>query len=70
MVWSASTSITLFLWHVKKCWLNHSIKKMEKEVRHDIMRKFGKLMYMGIFENSVLETFKDAQQKKLQILRD
>lgn len=71
MVWGASTPIILCLWHVRRCWLNHSIKKIcNKEVRHDIMRKLGEVMYMGTFGKSVLETFEDAQQKILQIFQD
>lgn len=36
-------------------------KTSNKEVRHDIMRKLWEVMYMGIFEISVLETFEDVQ---------
>lgn len=40
-------------------------KKCNKEVRHNIMRKLGEVMYMETFGKSVLETFEDAQQKIL-----
>ena len=71
MVWGASTSIILCLWHIRRCWLNHLIKKISnKEVRHDIMRKLGEVIYMRIFGKSVLETFEDAQFKFFQIFRD
>lgn len=58
MMWGASTLIILCLWHVKRCWLNYSIKKYNKEVRHDIIRKLGVVMYMKHLENQYLKCSK------------
>lgn len=71
MVWGNSMPITLCLWHIQRCWLNHLVKKiLSKEAQQDIMHRLGEGMYMGTVGKTVMKSIAEARENVYQFFLD